>query len=344
MGKRGIGYLIDAYLQHQGWYQRLALKASRYLRLPVRRPSGSAIRSRVAYRLILRVGPSAIPEVIRRTQAADAETRARLLTLLGEFGPGNPQSQACLFQMLADPSPRVVYGSLEVLWMTEPEPTSAIPKIIPFLSNANTRVRVEASYALGSLASIPAFLLQPLVKALSDEDGTVRANAVRAIGLSGVSSEEIFSALAGLLQDSNSVTRFRAAEALVRLHGPDALRQEPLLSQVIREAELSSKDYFRLIGFNARTALGKEEMSDPATVKMFSRLLFNPYGYMRSDALAGLMFRLERGASRIPTEIETLLRAAEHDHNSFVRLQARSILDRWGKPEWSAHPGPKHRP
>jgi HEAT repeat protein len=235
--------------------------------------------------------------------------------------------------MLVDPSPRVVYGSLEVLWMTEPEPTSAIPKIMPFLNDANTRVRIEASYVLGSLAPIPASLLEPLVKALTDADGAVRANAVRAIGLSGASSEEVSSALAGLLQDSNAVTRFRAAEALVRLYGPDALCQEPLVSQVIREAELSSNDYFNLIGFNARTALGKEEMSHPATVKMFSRLLCHPSAYMRSDALAGLMFRLERSASRIPTEIETLLRAAEHDHNSFVRLQARSILDRWGEPE-----------
>jgi HEAT repeat protein len=342
MGNRGIGRLIDAYVEHkrayQRWYERLALKASRYLRLPIRSPLHSALRSIAAYRLILRVGPSVIPEVIRRTQAADAETRARLLTLLGEFGPGNPPSQACLFQMLADPSPRVVYGALEVLWMTQPEPTSALPKIIPFLDNANTRVRVEASYVLGSLAPIPASLLRPLVKALSDEDGAVRANAVRAIGLSGASSAEVFSALAGLLQDSNPVTRFRAAEALVRLHGPDALGQEPLLSQVIREAESSPNDYFRLIGFNARTALGKEELSDAATVGMFRNLLCKPSAYLRSDALAGLRFRLERNASRIPTEIETLLRSAEYDHNGLVRLQTRSILNRWGKAEEDPYP------
>ena len=341
MGNRGIGCLIDAYVEQKRaypkWYERLALKAKRYLRLPFSRPSGSALRSGavavrsiVAYWLILRVGPGAIPEVIRRTQAADTETRARLLTLLGEFGPGNPHSQACLFQMLADPSPRVVYAALEVLWMTEPEPTSAIPKIIPFLNNANTRVRVEASYALGSLAPIPAPLLQPLVKALSDNDGTVRANAARAIGLSCTSSEEVFSALAGILEDSNPVTRFRAAEALVRLHGPDALRREPLLSEVIGEAELSPQNYFRLVGFNARTALGTEEVSDPATVNMFRRLLLNPFAYTRTDALADLMFRLEKSVSSIPPEIETLLRAAEHDHNGFVRFHARSILDHWG--------------
>jgi hypothetical protein len=337
MGNRGIDSLIDAYVNqksaYQGWYEQLARKVSRYMKLPVRFPPGSAFRSRVAYRLILRVGPSAVPKVIRWTQAADTEKRVRLLTLLGEFGPGNPQSQACLFQMLADPSPRVLYGALEGLWMTEPEPTSAIPTIIPFLNNTDARVREEACYTLGLLAPIPASLLQPLVKALSDIDGTVRANAARAIGLSGALSEEVFSALAGLLQDSNPVTRFRAAEALVRLHGSDALRREPLSSQVIRVAELSSNNYFCLIGFNGRTALGKEGMSDPATVKMFSRLLSNPQAYFRSDALAGLMFRLERSASRIPAEIETLLRAAEHDHNGLVRFQARSILERWGNPE-----------
>ncbi len=337
MGNRGIGCLINAYVAqkktYQEWFERLALRARKLLGLPIRRPSGLAYRSRVAYKLLLRVGPNAIPEVIRWTQAADTETRVRLLRLLGEFGPGNPQSQACLFQMLADPSPRVVYGALEGLWMTEPEPTSAIPTIIPFLNNANARVREEASYALGLLAPVPTSLLQPLVKKLSDIDGTVRANAARAIGLSGALSEEVSSALAGLLRDLSAVTRFRAAEALVRLHGSDALDREPLLSRVISEAELSSNDYFELIGFNARTALGKEGMSDPATVKMFSRLLVAPHAYYRSDALAGLMFRLERSASRIPAEIETLIRAAEHDHNGLVRFQARSILNRWCKPE-----------
>jgi HEAT repeat protein len=191
----------------------------------------------------------------------------------------------------------------------------------------------------GALTPLPASVRQALVKALSDGDGNVRANAARAIGLSGTSSEEVFSALAGRLQDSTPVARFRAAEALVRLRGPDALCHEPLVSPVISEAEHSSNDYFRLIGFNARTALGEEEMSDPATVEMFRCLLAAPTAYRRTDALAGLIFRLERSASRIPAEIETLLRAAEHDHNGLVRWQARSILDRWGEQEEDAHPG-----
>jgi HEAT repeat protein len=337
MGNRGIDRLINAYVDQkpagQGWYERLAGKVSRYVKLPVRASSASPLRSMVAYRLILRVGPSAIPEVIRWTPAADTETRVRLLRLLGEFGPGNPQSQVCLFQMLADPSPRVLYGALEALWMTEPEPTSAIPTVLPLLSHANARVREEAAYALGSLAPIPASLLQPLVKALSDTDGTVRANAARAVGLSGALSEDVFSALAGLLQDANPVTCFRAAEALVRLHGSDALCREPFLSQVISGAELSSNNYFCLIGFNGRTVLGTEGMGDSASVEMFRRLLSHPQAYFRTEALAGLKLRLERSACRIPTQIETLLRAAEHDQHGLVRFRARSIIERWGKPE-----------
>ena len=337
MGNRGIDRLIDAYVNSksafQTWYERLARQVRGFVRLPARSPSGWGVRSTVAYRLILRVGPSAIPAVIRRMQATDTEKRVRLLKLLGEFGPGHAQSQACLFQMLTDPSPRVVYGALEALWMTEPEPTAAIPQVLPFLHHADSLVREEATYVLGSLTSTPASLWQPLVKALSDRHGTARANAARALGLSGASAPEVSSALAGLLQDANLVTRFRAAEAMVRLQGPDALGRTPRLGQVIREAELSSNPYFWLIGFNARTALGEEGVGDPETVAMFRRLLLNPQAYFRSDALAGLMFRLDRSASRIPAELETLLRAGEHDHNGLVRFRARSILERWGKPE-----------
>lgn len=343
MGRRGIDCLIDAYVDQESafraWYERLAGKVRGFVRLPARSSPDLRVRSRAAYRLILRVGPSAIPAVVRRTQAADTEERLRLLPLLGEFGPGHAQTQACLFRMLADPSPEVVFRALEALWMTQPEPTSAIPQVLPFLNHANPRVREEASYVLGSLALIPPSLWQPLVKALSDGDGTVRANAARALGLSGASAQELSSALAGLLQDANPVTRFRAAEAMLRLQGPDSLQQAPHLSRVIREAGLSSNDYFWLIGFNGRTALGEEGVSAPETIAMFRRLLHNPQAYFRTDALAGLMFRLERSASGIPAELETLLRAAEHDHNGLVRFRARAILERWGNPEQSLHPG-----
>lgn len=334
MGRRGVSCLIAAYVDQKpawkGLYERLALRLRGVVRLPVRPSPNAWRRSGAAYRLILRIGPSAIPEVVRWTKTADAATRVQLLGLLGEFGPGHPQSQDCLFQMLTDPSPRVIFAALEGLWMTEPEPTSAIATIVPFLNHANARVREEATYALGMLAPVPASRLQPLVEALSDRDGTVRANAARAIGLSGALSEEVFSALARLLDDSNAVTRFRAGEALVRLHGSDALGREPLLMGVIREAERSSNGYFCLIGFNSRTALDPKGMTDPATVGLFRRLLADPRAYFRSDALAGLMFRLERNPTGMPTEIETLVLAAERDYNGLVRFLARSILE--GRP------------
>jgi hypothetical protein len=59
--------------------------------------------------------------------------------------------------------------------MTLPEPDTAVPLILPFLTPTNQRVRVEASYAIGCLRPLPDLTLQRLLSALSDTEWTEKA-------------------------------------------------------------------------------------------------------------------------------------------------------------------------
>jgi HEAT repeat protein len=211
--------------------------------------------------------------------------------------------------------------------MTLPEPGSTLPAIVPFLTHPNNRVRIEAAYVIGCLAPVSEPALGTLVTLLSDTDGTVRANAARAIGLSGVRSEPILASLEALLVDPNDVTRFRAAEALARLYGPkDTSRTNDLLG-VLAEAEGSGRSYFRLIGFNARTALGEGEWSSEAMADTFRELLADATAYVRSEALAGLTFHSETRRTPVAPAIRDLLIRAQDDVNGMIRHQATLLLE-----------------
>jgi len=335
LGKRGIRRVVDEYVQQTPfyfeWYDRAAATLHKVVKLPARRQVNRFQEPLVAHRLLLRTGPETVPELIRKTRSRKPAVRARVVTVLGELGPGNPEAQACLFRMLGDASAEVVYGSLEVLWMTLPEPGIALPAIVPFLSHTNDRVRVESTYAIGCLAPLPEPTLGTLVTLLSDSHGTVRANAARAIGLSGVRSEPIYAALAARLGDANAVTRFRAAEALSRLYGPDATHRTTALLEVIAEAESSSRSYFRLIGFNARTALGEGEWSSEAVADTFRELLTDATAYVRSEALVALTFHSETRRTPVPAAISDLVLPAREDVNGVIRYQATLLLQPGGR-------------
>ena len=328
MESAGIGVVVEEYLKqtpiYLEWYDKVVVGLQPVVKLPSRRQSNDFQESIVAHRLLLRIGQAAIPELIRKARSRRPEVRAQVATILGELGPGSPEAQACLVRMLGDASPRVIYGSLEVVWMTLPEPKTAIPLIVPFLTHTNSRVRVEASYAIGRFPPIsePGFAI--LLTLLSDSDVTVRANATRAIGLSGIRSAPVLASLEARLDDSNPVTRFRAAEALARLGGLDASNRTTRLLEVITEAEHSPRPYFRLIGFNARSAMGMTGSMGESMIDTFQQLLADPAPYARCEALESLTLYCGTNPPP-PPAIRALLVSSRQDPNGLVRQQAMHV-------------------
>ncbi len=330
MGTPGIRWVVDEYVMltpfYLKWYDQAAVALQHVVKLPARAQSNRYWEPLAAHRLLLHIGPEAIPELIRRSHSRDPAQRARVVTVLGELGPGNPKAQACLLRMLGDSTAVVIYGSLEVLWMTLPEAENVVPAIVPFLTHTNNRVRVEATYVLGCLTPIPEPALGTLVTLLSDSVASVRANAARAIGLSGVRSEPIYASLEARLGDAEAVARFRAAEALVRLYGSGATNRAAGLLAVLAEAERAANSYFRLIGFNMRTALGEGDWSSEAANDTFRELFANAMAYFRSEAIAGLAFHSETSGTPVPPAIKELVVGAQKDLNGLVRHQATLLL------------------
>jgi len=331
MGGRGIRFVVGEYLRETPLYLTYYDKAADALRgvvdLPARRSTQAPGEAMVARRLLLRIGPVAVPELIRRTHSREAGVRGRAATLLGELGLENTAAQRRLTELLSDTSTEVVYRSLEVLWMTLPEHGAAVGAIVPFLSHTNLRVRVEASYALGCLQPIPKPTLEPLLNLLSDPHATPRANAARAIGLTGERSDRILTLLEAQLSDVSQVARFRAAEALARLYGSELSDRNDLALQVMVEAEASRDHYFRLIAFNGWIALGGGDGPRSALPATFREALSNPQTYVRSDAIESLEFYARTHETALPPEFMSLLVAALEDQNGVIRYRAAAVLE-----------------
>jgi HEAT repeat protein len=337
MGDRGIRLVVSEYLRetpfYLEWYDKSAKALSGVVSLPARKPSTSMSESITARRLLLAIGHPATPELIRRTRSGTAEGRGRAANLLGELGPGNEQAKERLLEMLVDPSVEVVYQSLEVLWMTRPDPATAIPALLPLLTHTNDRVRIEASYAIGTMFPLPGLTVEPLQAALSDASGTVRANAARAIGLAGIRSGPTSAVLDLQLEDTIEVARFRAAEALARLYGREAPNRNAHMLRVVAEAEASPNRYFQLIGLSARTLMGDVEAARGPMIQTCRELLSGSPAYFRVEAIESLCLLMKVCETEPEPEIRSMLIIAQKDLNGYICQLATDVLrSGWANP------------
>ncbi len=101
-------------------------------------------------------------------------------------------------------------------WATKP-----IGWYIAALQDPSSRTRRQAAAALEVLNDRRA--VEPLITALDDEDGDVRANVARTLGKIGASDTRVVDPLIAMLRSGDVGDRVMAAEALWRLRAPQAI-------------------------------------------------------------------------------------------------------------------------
>ncbi len=333
MGKPAIDLVVDECFRKPPvlitWYERTVLRwgLRRFVPLPVFSHSIDAARVSTARRLLLAIGQPALPQLIGRTHSSDPSTRAQAAGLLGGLGPGNEPAHARLLELLNDPADEVVHSALEVLWMTMPEPDALAARVIPFLTHTNDRVRVEASYLVGCLPSLPTEATTPLLAAMADPNYVVCANAARALGLADVRSRECLQQLEVLLDNPAEVTRFRAAEALARLCNREAQVDIPRLDEVLAEAALAQRPYFRLMALNARLARGEVHAVAVPMIETCHLILLESRPYERREALEAIRRLVQQPAAPYHPMIEQSLSIGLVDLNGYLRHLTTNTLE-----------------
>ena len=189
----------------------------------LKRDEFSGVRWKAAEALS-KIGNPAVEMLIATLQYPDDDVRWKAAIALGEIG--NADAIAPLIQLLSDEDRFVKSRAAHALSMIG-EP--AIPTLIHTLKKSDPDVRWAAALALGKIKNPIA--TEPLILALTDEQGAVRAEAASALASIGTPA---LGPLLSFLKGSKGETRIEVMTALGELKNADAI--EPLV-QLLENAD-----------------------------------------------------------------------------------------------------------
>jgi HEAT repeat protein len=189
----------------------------------LKRDEFSGVRWKAAEALS-KIGNPAVEALIATLQYPDDDVRWKAAIALGEIG--NPDAIEPLIALLSDEDRFVRSRAAHALSMIG-EP--AVLPLIQTLKNIDPGVRWGAALALGKIKNPIA--VEPLIFALADEEGMVRAEAAAALAAIGTPA---LGPLLSFLKGAQGETRIEVMTALGELRNEDAI--EPLV-QLLENAE-----------------------------------------------------------------------------------------------------------
>ena len=188
-----------------------------------------------------------------------------------------------------------------------------VKPLIAALKDEDGNVRAKAVEVLSRIGDARA--VEPLITALKDRDSRVRASAVEALCKFG--DARAIQALTGLLHDGSAEVRSAAAEALAKINDPSAIDSLiKLLSDVDND-----------IRQMAVKALGK--LGDPRAVGPLVTALIDRHETVRQFAEAALV-KINPEWDKSPEAFQAVpvLEAAAQDKEYWVRQSATTVLKR----------------
>ncbi len=173
-----------------------------------------------------------------------------------------------------------------------------------------------------------------LITELTDQDTSLRVNAIIAIGLIGLDGDNLEAGVKGLskllLNDSQHINRMQAAVALGRL-GTDAKAALPALCSAVRDTYNNSWETRRAAAIALRTVAAEKEGPDPKAIHALARAASDVCEKVRLEALMSLIY-LGRPHQKADFESEKAsLDRLIHGRDLLVALWARVALMRIDK-------------
>jgi len=195
-----------------------------------------------------------------------------------------------------------------------PVPHELISELLEAVDDENGRVRVEAIYAVGTIARppLPAGTEQQIVKALDHYDATIRAAAARVAGRLRLAGT--FDALMKAVTDSNAAVRYAAMRSL------GMIGDERAVVTLTEQLKFYSK------GEGAWSALdGLARLAHPSSVPLFTARLTDRDPYQRRAAAEGL------GRAGDKSALAALQTGATNDSSPMVRAAMGYALQKLGE-------------
>ncbi|MBT2232705.1 HEAT repeat domain-containing protein [Nonomuraea sp. NEAU-A123] len=213
---------------------------------------------------------------------------------------------------------------------------AGLPVFRGLLADENARLRAAAAYALAWYPGERSASLPPLLRAAVDEEPSVAATALVAIGLLGVPSSgtpasetvsETAVVLGAALDDYRDVVRWGAAIAQSRLRGPEAGGRvaDELLGWIARDDASYEAIPFNDGDLRGYAALALRELGDAHADALFAALLARLPALSGMQALPMAVVAL-RIAYPEPLPVGTPFTALDDRQQRLLRV----LADSWG--------------
>jgi HEAT repeat protein len=203
-------------------------------------------------------------------------------------------------------------GAMAVL--PRPAPAELVDALLKAVDDENPKVRIEAIYALGSIAqeTLNAEQTKLLIKALDHYDPAIRAAAARVIGRLRVTAAS--TDLIKTVNDSQQPVRFAAMRAL------GDIKERTAITALTEQLEHYRKGEG---AWSALDALAK--IGDAASVPVFQARLSDRDEYIRRAAVEGL------GRAGDASQIPVFEAAVAKDSSEMVRAAMAFALVKLGR-------------
>lgn len=154
-------------------------------------------------------------------KSQDDEARGRAAMALSRLGPA---ASAGLLPLLDDPDAELRRRVIEVLGELEGAGAEVVPGLVRRFNDPQNMNRLRAAAALGRLAAARKDVLNALAPFLQDKDPQVRRFTAMALGHVGPRGSAAAAGLIKALSDKDKDVADEAAEALMKIETPEAVR------------------------------------------------------------------------------------------------------------------------
>jgi HEAT repeat protein len=181
-----------------------------------------------------------LQQLLLKLEDKKALTRAGAIKSLFKFN--DPSTMPHIVRALSDRSSKVRF--MAALWLGKTSREEAIKPLIATLSDSDWDVRMTGARSLGDLIlkhrKYPPDLVRQLIKRLKDQEGLVRIEATRVLGILLSGKGKCPPQIIKMLKDSDSLVRMEVAETISIIQDRTAL---PFLWRAIRDRSALVRRY-----------------------------------------------------------------------------------------------------
>ncbi len=269
-------------------------------------------------RAVARIGPPALPELVRALGSDDPRLYSGAAVAIHEMGPQASGAVDALAEMLSSDSHRKRGAAIHAIQGIGPAATGAVEALRRSLGHEDFHTRYWACQALGAIGPGAQPATGDLLRAIRQDGASVRRHAAAALGAIGakIGPDAVEQLIDTMSNDPSQPVREDAVIALGKLK-PFAAKTAPAIANALAAKRIAA----RVAAARSHWLLtGRTDVAMPVLIEQLGNVL----GVFDAAAVLG-----EIGPPAAPQAVDPLAALLDSD-DADVRLAAAAALGKLG--------------